>query len=157
MKKYDSKFYKKLPLSVRQSIFDGAMSLAAGFLAFDSTNVAGTGGGPAALLGRLGALEIAESWILKIATDMALGVQLTTIEEGILEDNTEAGSGDNNTDQGAGSGDQQVSDEEANFIKAENKHNAENSSLVQQIQIVNESIVVTDLSAKLDEIIDKLN
>lgn len=149
MKKYDSKFYKKLPLSVRQSIFEGAMSLAAGFLAFDSTNVAGTGGGPAALLGRLGALEIAESWILKIATDMALNVQLTTIEDENLE---------NGANPETGSGDQQVSDEEkTDFIQAENKHNAENSSPVQQIQIVNLNKDVTDLSAKLDEIITKLN
>jgi hypothetical protein len=123
------------------------MALAAGFLAFDFTNVAGTGGGPAALLGRLGALEIAESWVLKIATDMALGVQLTTIEEDVLEDNT---------DQGTGSGDHQVSDED-DFIQAENKHNGENSSPVQQIQIVNLNKDVTDLSAKLDEIITKLN
>jgi hypothetical protein len=57
------------------------MTLAAGFLAFDSTNVAGTGGGPAALLGRIGALELAEGWLLKVATDMALEVQLTVIKE----------------------------------------------------------------------------
>jgi hypothetical protein len=74
MEKYDSTFYKKLPLNVRHAIFEGATKLAAGFLAFDSTNVAGSGGGPAALLGRIGALELAEGWLLKVATDMALEV-----------------------------------------------------------------------------------
>lgn len=137
MKKYDSKFYKKLPLSVRQSIFDGAMSLAAGFLAFDSTNVAGTGGGPAALLGRIGALELAEGWLLKVATDMALEVQLTTIDSDDNGNSSETGSTDD-------------------FIKAENTYNTGSSSSVQQIQIVNQEETVADLSAKLGEIIATL-
>ena len=113
MKKYDSNFYKKLPLSVRQSIFEGAMTLAAGFLAFDSTNVAGTGGGPAALLGRIGALELAKGWLLKITTDMALEVQLTTIDSDDNGNSSETGSTDD-------------------FIKAENTYNTGSSSSVQQ-------------------------
>ena len=153
MKKYDSKFYKKLPLSVRQSIFEGAMTLAAGFLAFDSTNVAGTGGGPAALLGRIGALELAEGWLLKVATDMALEVQLTVINEEQNEGDQEA---ETNPPEGdADSGESKPTPED-DFINAENKHTAGNSSLVQQIQIVDGNNNVSDLSAKLDEIIATL-
>lgn len=150
MEKYDSTFYKKLPLSVRQSIFEGATTLAAGFLAFDSTNVAGTGGGPAALLGRIGALELAEGWLLKIATDMALDVQLTVITQGQNESDQETGtdSPENGTDS--------ESTPEDDFINAENKHTAGNSSSVQQIQIVNKANAIVDLSAKLDDIIQKL-
>lgn len=160
MKKYDSKFYKKLPLSVRQSIFEGAMTLAAGFLAFDSTNVAGTGGGPAALLGRIGALELAEGWLLKVATDMALEVQLTVIQQ---EQNEEdQGTETNPPEGGTGSestpedGTDSESTPEKDFINAENKHTAGNSSSIQQIQIVNEAKDIVDLSAKLDNIIAKL-
>ena len=150
MKKYDSKFYKKLPLSVRQSIFEGAMTLAAGFLAFDSTNVAGTGGGPAALLGRIGALELAKGWLLKIATDMALDVQLTVITQGQNESDQETGtdSPENGTDS--------ESTPEDDFINAEKKYNTGDSSSVQQIQIVNQDKSVADLAAKLDDIIQKL-
>lgn len=147
MEKYDSTFYKKLPLSVRQSIFEGAMTLAAGFLAFDSTNVAGTGGGPAALLGRIGALELAEGWLLKVATDMALEVQLTVIND--EDQGTETNPPEGGTDP--------ESTPEQDFIKAENKHNTESSSPIQQIQIVNQDKIVTDLEAKLDDIIQKLN
>lgn len=150
MKKYDSKFYKKLPLSVRQSIFEGAMTLAAGFLAFDSTNVAGTGGGPAALLGRIGALELAEGWLLKVATDMALEVQLTVIQQ-------EQNEGDQGTETNPPEGGtDSESTPEKDFIDAENKHNTESSSPIQQIQIVNGNNDVADLSAKLDEIIATL-
>lgn len=150
MEKYDSKFYKKLPLSVRQSIFEGATTLAAGFLAFDSTNVAGTGGGPAALLGRIGALELAKGWLLKIATDMALDVQLTVITQGQngQDQETETSPPENGTDS--------ESTQEEDFINTENKHNTGNSASVQQIQIVNENNTITDLSAKLDEIIATL-
>ena len=169
MKKYDQKFYKKLPLSVRQSIFEGAMSLAAGFLAFDSTNVAGTGGGPAALLGRIGALELAEGWLLKVATDMALEVQLTVIQQEQNEEDQgtetnppegDAGSGDQGTgtnppEGGTDSGESKPTPED-DFINAENKHTAGNSSSVQQIQIVNEANAIVDLSTKLDDIIAKL-
>lgn len=146
MKKYDSKFYKKLPLSVRQYIFEGAMTLAAGFLAFDSTNVAGTGGGPAALLGRIGALELAEGWLLKVATDMALEVQLTVIEQEKSENNSDT---ETNPD-----GPELTPEQD--FINAENKHNTENSSSVQQIQIVNQDKTVADLEAKLNEILTQL-
>lgn len=75
-KKYPAQFYKKLPSTAKNAIYQGAMTLAAGFMAFDSLTVAGTGGGPVGLAGRLGALELAEDWILKIATDMAMKVQL---------------------------------------------------------------------------------
>lgn len=151
MKKYDSTFYKKLPLSVRQSIFEGAMTLAAGFLAFDSTNVAGTGGGPAALLGRIGALELAEGWLLKVATDMALEVQLTVIQE---EQNEEDQGTETNPPEG---GTDSESTPEKEFIKAENEYTAENPDSIQKIQIVNEKNDVSDLSAKLDDIIEKLS
>lgn len=150
MKKYDSKFYKKLPLSVRQSIFEGAMTLAAGFLAFDSTNVAGTGGGPAALLGRIGALELAEGWLLKVATDMALEVQLTVIQQ---EQNEEDQGTETNPPEGGTDSESTLKDD---FIKAENKHNTESSSPIQQIQIVNQEKTVADLEAKLAEIIATL-
>lgn len=166
MKKYDSKFYKKLPLSVRQSIFEGAMTLAAGFLAFDSTNVAGTGGGPAALLGRIGALELAEGWLLKVATDMALEVQLTVIKE--EQNGGDSGTETNPPEGDAGSGDQGTgtnppeggtdseSTPEQDFMDAENKHNTESSSPIQQIQIVNQEKIVADLEAKLNEILTQL-
>lgn len=162
MEKYDSKFYKKLPLSVRQSIFEGAMTLAAGFLAFDSTNVAGTGGGPAALLGRIGALELAEGWLLKVATDMALEVQLTVINEEDQGTETNPPEGDAGSgDQGTGAnppegGTDSESTPEKDFIDAENKHNTESSSSIQQIQIVNQDKIVADLEAKLAEIIATL-
>lgn len=146
MEKYDSTFYKKLPLSVRQSIFEGATTLAAGFLAFDSTNVAGTGGGPAALLGRIGALELAKGWLLKIATDMALDVQLTVING--QDQGTETNPPENGTDS--------ESTPENDFINAENQYNTGDSSSVQQIQIVNKDKSVADLAAKLDAIIQKL-
>lgn len=144
MKKYDSDFYKKLPLQVRQSIFKGATTLASGFLAFDSTNVAGTGGGPAALLGRLGALELAEDWILKITTDMALKVQLTTQE--VPDGNNSEPEEDSEIE----------TTPEDKFISTENKHTGENSSAIQQIQIVNVNKDIIDLGEKLDSIIESL-
>lgn len=150
MEKYDSTFYKKLPLSVRQSIFEGATALAAGFLAFDSTNVAGTGGGPAALLGRIGALELAKGWLLKIATDMALDVQLTVITQD--QNESDQGTGTDSPETGTDS----ESTPENDFINAENQYNTGDSSSVQQIQIVNKDKSVADLAAKLDDIIKKL-
>lgn len=75
---------------------------------------------------------------------MALDVQLTVI----TQEQPETNPPENGTDS--------ESTPEEDFINAENKHNPENSSSVQQIQIVNENKTIADLSAKLDEIIAKL-
>lgn len=72
MKKYKSSFYTKLPQATREAIYQGAMTLGAGFLSYDSTMVAGTGGGPIYLLGRILSLQTAHPWLVRIATDMAV-------------------------------------------------------------------------------------
>lgn len=76
---YKRDFYKnELANTEKNFIYQGAMQLASGFLNFDSLQVAATGGGPVALAGRVAALEIAMPWLIKIATDAAYKMGLTS-------------------------------------------------------------------------------
>lgn len=78
-KVYTREFYKnELANTEKNFIYQGAMQLASGFLNFDSLQVAATGGGPVALAGRIAALEVAMPWLIKIATDAAYRMGLTS-------------------------------------------------------------------------------
>ena len=76
MKQYKHEFYKKLPQDIRESIYQGAMTLGAGFLSYDSTQIGGTGGGPVFLLGRIVSLQLTCPWLVRIATDTAIAAGL---------------------------------------------------------------------------------
>lgn len=76
---YTRYFYKnELANTEKNFIYQGAMQLASGFLNFDSLQVAATGGGPVALAGRVAALQVAMPWLIKIATDAAYSMGLTS-------------------------------------------------------------------------------
>lgn len=67
---YTKEFFKGIPSDKRNLIYSAAAQLAAGYLGFDGTTVAGTGGGIALLMGRLASLQVAYPWILSIAAQM---------------------------------------------------------------------------------------
>lgn len=76
-KYYDPTYYSALSAHNKELIFQAAVTMAAGFLSFDSLSVAGSGGGPLALAGRLGALQLSYKWLLYIAAKMAEELSLT--------------------------------------------------------------------------------
>ena len=80
MKKYKSEFYKKLPEATKIAILQGTMTLGAGFLSYDSTQVAGTGGGPIYLLGRILSLWSSYPWLVRIVTDTAIATGLISLD-----------------------------------------------------------------------------
>lgn len=67
---YTKDFFKGIPADKRNLIYSAAAQLAAGYLGFDGTTIAGTGGGIALLMGRLASLQVAYPWILSIAAQM---------------------------------------------------------------------------------------
>lgn len=67
---YTKDFFKGIPADKRNLIYSAAVQLAAGYLGFDGTTIAGTGGGIALLMGRLASLQVAYPWILSIAAQM---------------------------------------------------------------------------------------
>lgn len=67
---YTKEFFKGIPSDKRNLIYSAAAQLAAGYLGFDGTTIAGTGGGIALLMGRLASLQVAYPWILSIAAQM---------------------------------------------------------------------------------------
>ena len=67
---YTKDFFKGIPADKRNLIYSAASQLAAGYLGFDGTTIAGTGGGIALLMGRLASLQVAYPWILSIAAQM---------------------------------------------------------------------------------------
>lgn len=56
VRNYSKWYFKGIPADKRKLIYQAACNMAAGFLSFDSTKIAGTGGGMALLAGRLAAL-----------------------------------------------------------------------------------------------------
>lgn len=89
--KYKPSFYKKLSLEEKKTIYMGAMMLANGFLSFDSLQVAGTGGGAIPLTGRILALHATQSYLLRMATDLAVRCRLIDITRlGMPIENDEA-------------------------------------------------------------------
>lgn len=82
--RYRQEFYEQLSDDERRAIYQGATTLANGFLCFDSAHwyigasIMGSGaayggaGGALALTGRLLLLHAAYPWLIRIATDMAI-------------------------------------------------------------------------------------
>jgi hypothetical protein len=56
IKNYSRDYFKGVPADKRKLIYQAASTMAAGFLSFDSTQIAGTGGGMGMLAGRLASL-----------------------------------------------------------------------------------------------------
>lgn len=87
-RKYKYEFYSKLSGEERQAIYNGAMTLANGFLNFDAKSwyiessfagcgaALGQGGGAIALSGRLFLLSKTYGILLRIATDIAIDTGL---------------------------------------------------------------------------------
>lgn len=70
IRNYSKHYFKGVPPEKKKLIYQAACTMAAGFLSFDSTKIAGTGGGMALLAGRLASLQVAYPWLLTIAAKM---------------------------------------------------------------------------------------
>lgn len=133
MDTYTTDFYKTLPISLRNQIFEGAIQLASGFISFDSfsTGTSDNGGGKA-LVSRLENLEKAIPQLLSISAKLVIAT-------GIISEP----SGDQYTTAPTST----LSDEIV-YERLEPP--------IQKIQIINESSSVADIDGKLTEIINSL-
>ena len=73
---YSTKFYQELSIKEKELIYQGAMQMASGCLAFDALY-----GGAPAMVTRLGIIQGLTPWFVRIATDAAKSVGLINLSK----------------------------------------------------------------------------
>ena len=152
---YSRDYFKGVPADKRKLIYQAAATMAAGYLSFDSTQVAGTGGGVGMLAGRVASLQIAYPWILTISAKMLeyLGLydkkQAIESAKQLIKINNE--SSVEEPDDSALVEDSDTTDFKSTEDTVSSASGSSALGQVQQMQIVNKSGTVVDFTALLSE------